>query len=269
MTVGEFLQQTTAVLQKCDIATARLDCLILLEDALGKDRSHLLAHPEIVLTSAQLDILNTFITRRKQHTPLAYIRGHAAFFGREFQVNTSVLVPRPETETMIELLAKTTLPDHPRIADIGTGSGCIGIIAALELPHAQLFLYDIDQQALAVAKQNADALRAKVTILHQDLLQDIIQPLDVLLANLPYVPRAYPINTAATFEPALALFSGDDGLDLYRKFWQQIAALPQQPTHIFTEALSQQHQALADLAAEAGHTLDESQGLIQHFVAAR
>src|SRR5882757_1324613 len=123
MTIGEYLPMATKQLQDAGIESARLDVLIVLEDVLSMDRSRLFAHPEIELNQAQIDQLNTFITQRKLHTPLAYIRGRVAFYGREFAVNTHVLVPRPETESMVDLLKEISFKRPPLLADVGTGSG--------------------------------------------------------------------------------------------------------------------------------------------------
>lgn len=268
MTVEQFLNDSAQKLGKAGIETPRLDCLVLLEDTLHQNRAHLLAHPETAISHSDLTLLNNFITHRTQHVPLAYIRGRVDFYGRTFVVNKYVLVPRPETEAMIELLKKTDLPSRPRIADIGTGSGCIGITAALELPDAEVFLCDIDASALQVAKENVQAQNFGESFLpkiqQRDLLEGTEQ-IDVLLANLPYVPDSYSINKAATFEPKLALFAGEDGLDLYRRLWQQISALDHKPLHILTEALPQQHRALGALAKTAGYDPLERYGLIQHF----
>jgi release factor glutamine methyltransferase len=148
---------------------------------------------------------------------------------------------------------------------VGTGSGCLGITAALELPDADVTLLDVDPGALEVATQNASKLNAKVRTMQNDLLNNYNQPVDVILANLPYVPDNYPINQAAGNEPALALFAGEDGLDLYRRFWPQIKNLDDQPEYVLTEALTTQHAALADIAKTAGYTLKQTDGLVQLF----
>lgn len=269
MTVGQFLASATQTLQQASSSTPRLDCLILLEDVLDRDRALLLAHPEAVLSAPQRATLNKKITQRSQGTPLAYIRGRAAFYGRDFAVSQDVLVPRPETETMVDMLKTCALGKHPIIADVGTGSGCIGITAALELPTANVILYDNSPTALRIAAQNSQLYSVKnIRIVQQDLLSGDNPGFDVILANLPYVPTDYPINQSASHEPKGALFSGIDGLDHYRAFWEQVTTQSKRPAHIFTESLPQQHQALATLAKQAGYKLAASQYLIQHFTIA-
>lgn len=266
ISVDQWLRTATTSLRKAGIETARLDCLIFLEDVLKMDRARVLAHLEMILSKQQTATLNNFIVQRRTHLPLAYIRGRVAFFGRNFIVNNHVLVPRPETELMIDLLKKSVLPTHPRIADIGTGSGCIGITVALELPQVKVIAYDIDKQALEVARANAKAHNVNILYRRSDLLEGAQEPVDVILANLPYVPADYAINLDASFEPAIALFSGKDGLDLYRKFWQELSGLHYKPTNIFTEALPAQHSVLVSLARAAGYVKHTKQGLIQHFI---
>ncbi|HSX17203.1 MAG TPA: HemK/PrmC family methyltransferase [Patescibacteria group bacterium] len=265
MTVDQFLAQNTSKLLTADITSARLDCLILLEDEIGRNRAYLLAHPEHELTAAQTSELHKKITQRATHLPLAYIRGRVMFYGRRFTVNQHVLVPRPETETMIDMLKNLPLRGPVRIADIGTGSGCIGITAALELPTAQVHIYDIDKAALAVAIDNARELKAPVHATLADMLTGVPETFDIILTNLPYVPSAYPINDAARHEPEIALFAGDDGLDAYRMFWEQLASWEHKPSFVLTESLGLQHGKLASLAQTAGYTPTAVQDLIQLF----
>jgi len=267
MTSGEFILNATKTLTDAGIETARLDALILLSDALKQDKSSILAHPEHILDDAQIAKLQGQVIERTKHTPLAYIRGKVMFYGREFIVTPAVLVPRPETEAIIELLVGLPLIDSPQIADIGAGSGCIGITAALELPRAQVDLYDIDQEALQVAERNNSVLKAGASAHQNDLLNNITKHYDVILANLPYVPDHFPVNEAAKQEPKLALFSGADGLDHYRTFWTQVSNLKENPSYILTEALPSQHHAIAMLARHAGYYLEKTRDFIQLFAA--
>jgi len=267
--VANWLTAHTHILRQAGIESARLDCLILLEDVTGQGRAHLLAHADLVLSSSQVSILNKSVVQRVRHIPLAYIRGRVVFYGRDFVVNKHVLVPRPESEDVINLLLDVPkLSPNPVIADVGTGSGCLGITAALELPKARVFLFDISPEALAVAQKNAQLHRVSVHCQQQSLLgapYEQIQQLDVVLANLPYVPDDYPINQAATFEPKLALFSGTDGLEHYRTFWRQVSTLHRQPAYVIAESLPEQHPALVQLAAKAGYKLGKVQGYVQRF----
>ncbi len=273
MTVETWLRPAVHQLQSAGIGTARLDALVLLEDVTEHDRSYLLAHPELELFAAQEAELQKLLTRRAQHEPLAYVRGHTEFYGRTFVINCDVLEPRPESETMIELL-KALVEDGLvgqviggplTIADIGTGSGALGITAALEVPQAQVSLLDIDPKALMVAKMNVDKLTPSVSVAESDLLTQTNQDYTVLLCNLPYVPDDYQINIAASHEPAIAIFGGPDGLDLYRRLFVQIEQLANRPLYIITEALPPQHAALQVIAAQAAYSLAQTQDFIQVF----
>ena len=264
MAVSDWLKQAQTSLESAGIATARLDCLVLLEDELGKDRAWLLSHPEHELQGSEIENLNTKIVQRAQHIPLAYIRGHAEFYGREFAVNAHTLVPRPETETIIELLKTLDLPAGAHVLDIGTGSGCIAITAALELPNAQVSACDIDRNCLKVGTQNAERPGARVAFFENNLLQRA-EPQDILLANLPYVPDNFQINTAATHEPRHALFGGPDGLDLYRTLFVQITASTWKPQYILAESLPPQHETLAEIAKATGFHLQKTEDFIQLF----
>ncbi len=265
MTIRDWLLEASARLTDAKIDTARLDCLVLLEDETGKDRGWLLAYPEYKLQGSTLKRLNTKIDQRAKHTPLAYLRGHAEFYGRNFIVNTHTLVPRPETESMIELLKSLSPATGTRILDIGTGTGCIAITAALEFPDTHISACDIDAACLGIARENAQKLGASVALINSNLLASV-PPQDILLANLPYVPDNFAINSAAAFEPRLALFGGPDGLDLYRKLFTQIGHANWRPQYVLAESLPTQHHKLAATAAEAGFSLQATDDFIQLFV---
>lgn len=265
MTIEDFITNTTKTLKTASVESARLDCLVLLEDAFGRDRAYLLAHPKTEIPPTTEVELNTKVAQRARHIPLAYIRGHAQFFGYNFEVNEHVLVPRPESEAIIMLLKTLPLPPNPRIADIGTGSGCLGITAALEIKNATIDLYDINEQALRVANSNVAKYNCLAQLHKSDLLDKYTESHDVLLANLPYVPDNYAINRAAKHEPKIALFGGDDGLAVYRRFWQEVKNLKHPPQFVLTEALLDQHDSLATLAASSGYQLKTSEGLAQCF----
>jgi release factor glutamine methyltransferase len=269
MKVSALLAYGQKKLDGAGISSARLDVLILLEDMLHKDRSWILAHPESEITSAQFRKLDRRLDRRAKHVPLAYIRGFSEFYGRKFKVNRHVLEPRPESETMIELLLKLKLPASPAIADIGTGNGAIGITAALEIPGSRVDLYEISSGALAVAKHNTHMHELHLHARKMNLLSRPLRPYDALLCNLPYVPDHWQINQAALAEPKIAIFGGPDGLDLYRKLFKQLHRFTWQPKYVLTESLPPQHEALAAVAADYGFTLHSSQDFIQVFTPAK
>lgn len=263
--VNDWLKHAVAKLKAAGIGTARLDALILMEDELQKDRSQILAHPESVLSKSRQKRLNAKLKHRCNHVPIAYIRGFSEFYGRKFKVNKYVLEPRPESETMIELLKKLRFPSSPQIADIGTGSGCLGITAALELHTQDVDLYDIDSSALAVAKHNTSLHELKLKAYKKDLLKDCDRTYDVLLANLPYVPDSYQINRAAAMEPRTAIFGGSDGLDIYRRLFRQIGSKDWKPRFVLTESLPPQQQTLASVARSHGYAQSKRADFIQVF----
>ncbi len=262
-TVAEWLSTATQILTLSGIESPRLDCLLMLEDVLGKDRSSILAHTEYHLTATEHHDLEAMLDSRSTHTPMAYILGKAEFYGRVFLVNQHVLVPRPETESMIETLL--TLIDKPvdSIADVGTGSGAIGITASLELDCKITHLLDVSPAALDVARKNVKRLGAQATCIQTNLLDNQLQSYDVILANLPYVPSGHAINKAASFEPGLAIFGGNDGLDLYRELFAQIAKSTPKTRLVLTESLLFQHEQMTAIANEHGFSLVKTQGLCQ------
>lgn len=269
MKISDWLFEATKALEASGIGTARLDCLVLLEDIIGKDRAFLLAHPEFALTQKQIQELDNNIEQRQDHIPLAYIRSKTEFYRRKFFVNKDVLIPRPESESMIELLLKETKDiKSPSIFDIGTGCGALGITAKLEMPNSNVVGVDVDKKCLAVAVKNSRQLLANVDFVQGNLLDKIkykIHDKDILLCNLPYVPNDFILNEAATKEPRLAIFGGLDGLNLYRNIFNQIDKLNEKPCLVFTESLVAQHPYLTSIAEKSCYSQINSKGLIQLF----
>lgn len=265
MYYGQWIIGATKKLNTAGIGTARLDALILLEDATGLDRSHLLADTDTKLTDEQLKLLNKYVKDRANHTPLAYIRGKTEFYGREFLVNKHVLEPRPESETMIELLKSLDMPEQPNVADLGSGSGALGITAAVEIQNATVDLLDIDPKTLEISRHNVARHGVDAKCIVSDLLSATNKPYDIILANLPYVPDDYQINTAASHEPRLAIFGGPDGLDLYRRMFKQLHGRAKPIQYVLTESLPFQHEELALIAKDSGYSLLKVDDFIQVF----
>jgi release factor glutamine methyltransferase len=268
MKIDSWIVSATKVLAGSGIKTARLDSLILLEFVLGKDRSWLLAHGADNITPAKLSTLNRFITQRRTHYPLAYITHRVYFYNNQFFVNNHVLVPRPESETIIDLLKTLPPKDRTVLIDIGTGSGVLAITAKLLFPKTVVFATDIDTKCLQVAKKNGLSLKANVKFFKSDLLKSLPAKLlenSVLLANLPYVPDGFTINESASLEPRAAIFGGEEGLDLYTQLFDQIMALKGTPSHVITESLPEQHDGLQSIANFAGYKLLATDDFIQVF----
>ena len=263
--LNDWLAYATATLEQAGIGTARLDALVMLEDELCQDRSRILAFPEAPLHSDSIEKLNTYLARRAEHEPLAYIRGKSEFYGREFYINQDVLEPRPESEAIIEELRWLRLPMRPRLADIGTGSGCLGITAALEIRGVHVEMYDIDEKCLSVAEINAKSHGLSLRFNKADLLGWRPAAYDVILANLPYVPNRYKINRSAQAEPKIAIFGGNDGLDVYRRLFERFQSMPIKPKFVLTEALPTQHIGLAGIAEFSGFKQVRHNDFVQVF----
>lgn len=261
------LQEATKFLKTAGIGTARLDSLVLLEDVTGEDRSFLLANPDYEISHQKYEKFKNLLKKRAEHIPLAYIRGHTEFYGYNFVIKPNVLVPRPESETMIDelkIIPKTIT--QPKIADIGTGCGALGITAKLELNNAQVWLIDIDQKCLENAQTNVDLFTLPIKVVKGDLMAEFIQQVDVLLCNLPYVPDDFNINRAATHESKIAIYGGPDGLDLYRKLFIQLKNRSSRPLYILSEALPSQHAALKEIAYENNYQEIKKNDFIQVFM---
>jgi release factor glutamine methyltransferase len=196
----------------------------------------------------------TFVARRLTLEPVAYIIGEREFYGLRFFVDRRVLVPRPETELLVEraLAEAATLARSPlRIADIGAGSGCIAVTLAAHLPHARIYAVDRSADALAVARANAayHARTAQITFLEGDLLTPLPEPVDLLVSNPPYTIMHENEPGVVRHEPALALDGGADGLDVYRRLLAQAPAHVAPGGAILLEIGAAQGAAVSALAA--------------------
>ncbi|MGY6587626.1 MAG: peptide chain release factor N(5)-glutamine methyltransferase [Wenzhouxiangella sp.] len=205
---------------------SRLESELLLCRALEKPRTWLFSHGEDPLPASAFACFEALLARRHAGEPLAYILGQREFYGREFSVNPAVLIPRPETELLVDLTLKLGLPDNAKLADIGTGSGCIGLTLAAEQPTWALWLCDLSADALAVAEANRVALglTGQVELSSGDLLAALPAALrfHAITSNPPYVAEGdrHLEQGDLRFEPSMALSSGADGLDIIRRLAQ-------------------------------------------------
>jgi len=231
-TIREMVVWGTQTLMDVDGYNARLDTQILLGHVLGVERSALYAYPEREVTAAQEQQFRALIERRLQGEPVAYLTGHKEFYGLDLLVDQRVLIPRPETELIVDaalqaINTKLAAGQTPVVADIGTGSGAIPIALAVTEPLLPyLYACDISPDALEVARLNCQRyhVQERVRLLEGDLLAPLPEPVDILTANLPYVgTEEIELLTGDVYdyEPHLALFSGPNGLDLLLRFCTQ------------------------------------------------
>lgn len=255
-TIAVALAQGSATLQDSGSPTARLDAEVLLAHVLGQGRVDLYMHPERLLTTEQEASYQDSLARRSRREPVSYIVGQKEFYGLPLAVDRRVLIPRPETEVLVERALAWARPQDQvglRIADIGTGSGCIAVALATHLPQAQLFATDISSAALQVAAENVRryGVTDQVRLLQGDLCAPLTTSVDLLVSNPPYtVWETLPAGITA-YEPRQALDGGDDGLAIYRRL------LPQLPAHLRVGAAALleigdgQEEAVAALARTA------------------
>lgn len=275
MTIDEWLGAAAKELTDAEIRSARLDAELILAHTLRVPRTYLHAHGDDELDARQEDIANARLQLRLDRTPVAYIVGHKEFYGRRFKTTPAALIPRPETESFIELLAKimpTNLPlvkEQRTLVDVGTGTGAIGITAKLEWPELDVTLTDISQQALNLAKQNAENLHADVRFYKADLLRGYGTPIDIIVSNPPYVDREWEVSPETHAEPDLALYAKSHGLALINQLLVQAALLLKPNGSLLLEADERQHAAIIQTAKDQGLTHQESLGLILHFVRSR
>ncbi|MBL7022031.1 peptide chain release factor N(5)-glutamine methyltransferase [Patescibacteria group bacterium] len=223
--------------------SASLDAEVLLSSILKKDKSYLLANPDIKLNIFQQLKYNRLINKRIKQYPIAYITGSKEFYGLDFKVNKYTLVPRPESELFIDELKKIN-PINKAIVDIGTGCGCLIISTAKHIPNNSFLGIDISKKALKVAKQNASKHNINMYFMQNDLLTNLNVKIDILIANLPYLTPEQMNETSIIREPSTALLSGADGLDHYRKLLKQVKNLEYKPEYILLEINPEQAKTL-------------------------
>ncbi len=229
MTVHDVILQATGKFEAQGIESARLDAEVLLAFCLNCDRIDFLKYPERAVNAEVLVSFNRMVERRLRREPVAYIIGQKAFWSFTLEVNSDVLIPRPDTEIIVEetlALCRSEALAAPRILDIGTGSGAIALALAAELPEACITASDISGTALAVAQRNAVrlGLAASITFLEGDLFDPVDGVFDIIVSNPPYIDAGEYETLAAgvkNYEPRQALWAGQTGLEFYQKLVYQ------------------------------------------------
>jgi release factor glutamine methyltransferase len=223
--IGEYLASVSEILNPFS-DTPFLDASVLLANMLGKSRTWILAHPEAPIPLDQRQLVDNAILRLEAGEPLPYVIGHWEFYGLDFQLNAATLIPRPETELLVEK-ALEWLKEHPgpcMAADVGTGSGCIAVALAYHMTELQVIATDISAFALRAAKANAirHNVASRVAFVQGNLMESIEASFDIIGANLPYIPtRTLHMLDVYKSEPELALDGGADGLNLIRSLLAQ------------------------------------------------
>ncbi|TXG77915.1 peptide chain release factor N(5)-glutamine methyltransferase [Patescibacteria group bacterium] len=248
-TPASWLASATAQLSNASIPSARLDAEIILAHTRDVTRTWLHAHHDEVVDTTLADEL---ILKRLRRVPIAYLTGSKEFFGRTFTVTTDTLIPRPETEMLIDIAKQYKLSGN--VIDVGTGSGCVGITLALET-DATVTLCDISPSVLQVAQHNARQLGAdSVICVKSNLLEAFVKEgvastnFDAIIANLPYVNPIWDRSPETDYEPSLALFADDNGLALIKTLIDQSKVFLTPNGYLLLEADPEQHRAIRDHA---------------------
>ena len=227
MLIKQALKKASTTLSSGGIEEAPLETGILLRHILDLTPAELHIHIDKSLSPEQTQRLDDLVKRRLKHEPIAYITGHREFFGLDFYVNQNTLIPRPETELLVEIAleAASKIPS-PKIVDVGTGCGAIAISLAKHLPHLQIYAVDISGRALEVARSNClrHGVSDKIELLQGNLLQPVQKPIDIIVANLPYITDSEMLKLSREillFEPGQALEGGPDGLKYIKQLLAQ------------------------------------------------
>lgn len=269
ITAGLALVAATQRLTSNGVDSPKLDSEVLLGHVLTCNRAQLYAHPERVLTEEERGRFEQLVVRRCQQEPVAYLVGEKAFYGLDLVVDPRVLIPRPETELLVDLVLDVALqydaarahgrngstPSGGRllVADIGTGSGAVSVAVAANTESTFVYAVDISPDALEVARINASRhdLEHRIQFLQGDLLAPLPEPVDVLTGNLPYVARHEWPELApgiVNYEPALALLGGEDGLDYIRRLLEQAPSYLKSGGVVLLEVGARQGSAVAETA---------------------
>lgn len=226
MNVEVTLKNAAEILQRAGVADPRREAASLLAFTLDKPNTFLIAHPEYDLTDEESKRFDGYIARREKREPFQYITGRQEFYGLEFEVTPDVLIPRPETEILVEEaikeLNRLNKPNELRFIEIGVGSGCISVSILKNVPTATAVATDISAEAIAVARRNAEkhGVLDRIEFHHGDLFAGVQGKFDMIVSNPPYIPEGDLADMQAEvrdYEPRSALFGGKDGLDIVRQ----------------------------------------------------
>ena len=260
MTVHDILNEATHDFEAADIPSARLDAEVLLSFCLGCDRLEFYKNPDMTISETQLAVFRNLIARRLQWEPVAYITGRKEFWTFVLEVNSSVLIPRPDTEVIVEEalnVCRKMDSSEIKILDIGTGSGAIALALASEITGAKVVATDISSEALNMAQKNAAALglKEKIDFRHGNLFEPVNGFFDIIICNPPYISaRVYEkLPTGVKdYEPREALWAGKSGLEFYEKLIYQAAGFVQKNGWLLLEIGAKQEAGVRGIMEAAG-----------------
>lgn len=265
-TLGRVLALSADLLRERGVASAKLDASLLVGHALGLSRMQVYLQTERPLSASELDVIRALLRRRARREPLAYITGQREFMSLEFTIEPGLLVPRPDSELLVESLLARIPADREEplfLADVGCGSGCLGLSVVQGRPCVRLYAMDVNRLALSCTKANAEALgiKERVALLQGDLLSPVPseRPLDWVVSNPPYIPTAELEGLepeVALHEDRRALDGGHDGLDIIRRLLPMAAVRTR--TGIVMEHAHHQGPQTVALALEAGFASAET-----------
>jgi len=263
--IAEVLKDASRMLEAAGVPEARRDAGSLLSFVLGKDRTFLISHAEDRVDDDSLDQFREFVERRAAGEPLQYITGVQDFYGREFRVTPDVLIPRPETELLVEAALEVTKSDEPFICDVGTGSGCIAVTLLCEIPGARAVALDKSLAALEIAKLNAtkQSVAGRAMFAVSDCFDGLISreyQFDLIVSNPPYVSEAALTGLqreVRDHEPLVALSPGPDGLSVIRRLFRDAPAYLKPKGHMLMEIGFDQGEAVRSVVDESVWSLLE------------
>lgn len=278
ITIAETLKTASAQLRQAEVPNDLLDAQLLLAEALQQDRTYLVINYNLAVPDEVLTRFQALVKRRSAGEPLQYILGRQEFFGLEFEVTPAVLIPRPETELIVEeVLRLSQKIAAPKIIDVGTGSGCIAVTLAREIAEAKIIATDMSAEAIAVAKRNAakHGVQDRIEFIHCDLLNGIAADtkVDFIVSNPPYIaPEEMPglQREVRDWEPHNALTDFHDGLEFYRRLLVEAPKYLQPGGHLIFEMGYQQAETIKALVDRAvwhePKALQDLQGIIRTFL---
>lgn len=246
-TIKEALVWATKSLKKTSESPS-LDADVLLTHVIGESKAFLYGHPDSVIKAKEEDAFRALVKRRANQEPIAYLTGEKEFYGLPFQVNSDVLVPRPATEHLVDAVLDE-FNNHPvTVADIGTGSGAVAIALKSRAPKMHVIATDISKEAIDIAKGNAKQNDVTISFSRGDLTDPLKSNVDGIVANLPYLTTEEMANPSISHEPEGALLGGDDGLEVFRRFFPRAKKVLKPEGVIFLEIGAKQAEDIRELA---------------------